>query len=120
MQRYWVVGGEYRSTDFEEIAEGKEEERYGPYASLKEARQIWAALAQKTVDNALVRYRIEREGGDEYWVVGGEYNSTDFREIAEGSKEERYGPYKSREEAYKKWRERAWARAWPWPSGRAR
>jgi hypothetical protein len=41
MERYWVVGGEYETTDFRKIAGGKREERHGPFG-------------------ALARYRIEK------------------------------------------------------------
>lgn len=44
-----------------------------------------------------------------FWVVGGEYTDTNFREIMPGHTEERHGPFASYEEAYKKWSARAWA-----------
>ncbi len=59
---YWVVDGEYTDTDFRKIAPGKGEERIGPYASFKEARDIWASRAFATIDHCLVRYRIVEEG----------------------------------------------------------
>lgn len=108
MKRYWVVGGEYKTTGFQEFAEGKGEERYGPFDTLRAARDKWQALAQATVDNAHIRYRIELEGSIEYWVVGGRYTDTDFKTV-EGGEEERYGPFKTEEAAFDKWRERAWA-----------
>ena len=61
MERYWVVGGEYESTDFRRIAGGKVEERHGPLDSLEAACAKWASLAMATVDNAHIRYRIEKE-----------------------------------------------------------
>ncbi|MSP50301.1 MAG: DUF4170 domain-containing protein [Alphaproteobacteria bacterium] len=56
--RYWVIGGEYTDTDFRQIAPGKAEERVGPFASFKEARDAWAGRAFATIDHCLVRYRI--------------------------------------------------------------
>ncbi len=44
-----------------------------------------------------------------HWVVGGEYTSTDFREIKDGGSEERLGPFDSYKEAYKVWASRSWA-----------
>ncbi len=43
-----------------------------------------------------------------YWVVGGLYSSTDFRELASGAREQRFGPYDSYEEALAEWQARAW------------
>ena len=55
---YFVVGGEYTDTRFEHLANNGEEERYGPFSSYKEAREIWAEHAWRTVDNCHARYRI--------------------------------------------------------------
>ncbi len=44
-----------------------------------------------------------------YWVVGGEYKDTTFRELIPGKTEERLGPFASYEEAHKVWATRAWA-----------
>jgi hypothetical protein len=38
-----------------------------------------------------------------YWVTGGEYASTDFREMAKGSVPQRFGPFKTYEEARAAW-----------------
>ncbi len=54
--RYWVVGGTYTSTEFDQPEE--KEERYGPYDSYAEAFSTWSRLAWKTVDDAHTRYRI--------------------------------------------------------------
>ena len=56
---YWVVGGEYTDTRFEMLANGKEEERYGPFQSYKEAQALWQQMSSKHIDDAHVRYRIE-------------------------------------------------------------
>lgn len=107
MERYWVVGGEYETTDFARIAGGRPEERHGPFADFASARRTWSALSMATVDNAHVRYRIEKEDAREYWVVGGRYADTGFTRIAGGGAEERYGPFKSEREAMEVWRARA-------------
>ncbi len=108
-ESYWVVGGEYTDTTFSQIAGGKPEERHGPYSSADNARTAWAALSMASVDDAHARYRIEREGGDEYWVVGGTYTDTDFATLQPGSDEQRHGPFTSYDEAMDIWRGMAWA-----------
>jgi Domain of unknown function (DUF4170) len=55
---YWVVGGDYTDTRFNELAPGTREERLGPFASYREAWDVWSARARATVDIATVRYRI--------------------------------------------------------------
>ena len=102
-ESYWVVGGEYTDTSFARIAGGAEERRVGPFHSYAEARRQWAALSMASVDNALVRYRIDRRGATQYWVIGGEYIDTSFRTIIGGGAERRVGPFSSYEEARKQW-----------------
>ncbi|MGE5147984.1 MAG: DUF4170 domain-containing protein [Candidatus Eiseniibacteriota bacterium] len=102
-ESYWVVGGEYTDTSFTKVAGNGEEERVGPFTSYAEARRQWAARSMAQVDNALVRYRIDKRGATQYWVVGGEYTDTSFRTIAMGGAERRVGPFPSYEEARKQW-----------------
>lgn len=64
MQRYWVIGGEYKDTSFEAVAAGREE-CFGPFDSFEQAKKEWARLAWSTVDNATTRYRIEAMDPDE-------------------------------------------------------
>ena len=108
-EQYWVVGGEYTDTSFTEIAGGKPEQRHGPYATADAARTAWAALSMAAVDDAHTRYRIEREGGEEYWVVGGTYTDTDFTTLQDGCAEERLGPFNDYDQAMDTWRGKAWA-----------
>jgi hypothetical protein len=103
--KFYVVGGEYADASFSQIAAGHTEERHGPFSE-QEARDIWRALTGKTVDNALVRYRIKPESevvGESWFVVGGEYADAGFCDLAAGSKLESYGPY-PRPEALAVWR----------------
>ncbi len=44
-----------------------------------------------------------------YWVVGGEYTNTDFKQVAAGKTEERLGPYATFNEAKDAWASRAFA-----------
>ena len=58
---YWVVGGAYTGTDFNQVADRQSvEERFGPFASYAEAFAEWSRLAWRTVDDAHTRYRIEK------------------------------------------------------------
>ncbi len=45
----------------------------------------------------------------QYWVVGGRYTGTDFKKIAGGGEEERFGPFDTHEEAQAEWSWLAWA-----------
>ena len=105
--KFWVVGGEYESTNFARIAGGKPEARHGPFSDFADARAKWAALSMANVDNAHVRYRIEKEDASEYWVVGGRYADTGFTRLAEGGAEERIGPFKTERAALDVWRAKA-------------
>jgi hypothetical protein len=110
MARYWVVGGEYADTTFERMADGKPEERIGPFDSYEAAKAVWQARAWATVDNAHARYRIEEEGSDlRYWVVGGSYTDTSFSQPAEPGGERWHGPFESYDAAKAEWMRLAWA-----------
>ena len=63
MAGYWIVGGEYRSTDFAEMAEGHEERRIGPFETYGAARKEWARLSSTGVDNGRLRYFITKVDG---------------------------------------------------------
>lgn len=56
-QQWYVVGGEYADTAFDEIAPGKTFESHGPF-SRKDAMDKWRALTAMTVDNAMIRYDL--------------------------------------------------------------
>ncbi len=109
MTKYWVVGGEYRSTKFRDLAEGASEERHGPFDDYEAARKKWAERAMATVDSATSRFHIEQDSSTEYWVVGGVYADGRFEALAPGATEERHGPFASPEAAHAKWRERSMA-----------
>ena len=64
MQQFWVVGGEYHDSQFQD-AVGGAEEWYGPFAEYGQAKQEWARRARRTVDEATPRYRIERFDPDD-------------------------------------------------------
>jgi len=58
MTTFWVIGGEYASTDCNKIAPGKSEQRFGPYASYEDALGKWSELAWQSVDSCNIRFRI--------------------------------------------------------------
>jgi len=109
MAAYWVIGGEYEDTSFTRIASGGREERLGPYDSLERAKTVWRAKSMASVDNCHVRFHIEKEGGTEFWVVGGSYKDTGFHATADGKPEERIGPFPSLNAARVAWRAKAMA-----------
>lgn len=43
-----------------------------------------------------------------YWIVGGEYQATDFAHMAPGSEEQRFGPFNSYLEAKRAWAQLSW------------
>jgi hypothetical protein len=59
--QYWVIGGEYESTEFKTIAGGGRPQRMGPFASYEDALAKWADLAWQSVDNCNIRFHIESE-----------------------------------------------------------
>jgi hypothetical protein len=111
--RYWVVGGEYTDTDFRQVVDGGAEERLGPFDSYQAAHASWAARSWATVDSATRRYRIVEERGPEtpkrFWVIGGNYADTGFRNLVAGAQEERYGPFATYNAAHADWQTRSWA-----------
>lgn len=61
MKRYWVIGGEYASTAFKDMVDGKPPRRYGPFDTVDEAKTRWSALSWADVDNCHTRYEIVTE-----------------------------------------------------------
>ena len=43
-----------------------------------------------------------------YWVIGGNYADTRFDRMQDGGSEQKYGPFKTYEEAKAEWQRRAW------------
>lgn len=62
MQKYWVVGGLYSSTEFTELAPGAEDVRIGPFVSYAEAKSAWADLSWQAVDQCNARFVITESG----------------------------------------------------------
>lgn len=58
---FWVIGGLFKNTRFEEMAEGRSVERHGPFKSFEAAEAEWQRLSSQKVDNCQVFYRIVDE-----------------------------------------------------------
>jgi len=53
-----VFGGELKSLDSNEFRDINDLDIVGVYPNYKQAHDAWRAAAQRTVDNAMVRYYI--------------------------------------------------------------
>ncbi|MCB8819031.1 DUF4170 domain-containing protein [Microvirga rosea] len=58
--RYWVVGGEYTSTDFETLIQGTERV-VGPFEHRSDAERTWRYLSEDHRPQAQVRFTIAQE-----------------------------------------------------------
>jgi hypothetical protein len=56
-QRYWVIGGEYRDCQFDEVVPGTEEIS-GPFPDAVRARTEWQRLTFRDRRSATERYSI--------------------------------------------------------------
>jgi hypothetical protein len=110
MSHYWVIGGEYADTGFTRIRGGGPEQRVGPFEDHERALAAWRERAFATVDEAHVRWRIEEEGDAlPFWVVGGSYTDTSFRQAAHPAGQAWLGPFADYAAAEAEWRRLAWS-----------
>jgi hypothetical protein len=58
--RFWVIGGEYRSTRFDDLKPGTET-LLGPYPSMYDARKAWRNLSMASTACAMTRFAITAE-----------------------------------------------------------
>jgi hypothetical protein len=58
--RYWVIGGEYRDCEFDEVVPGTEEIS-GPFPNTTRARTEWQRLTFRDHLGATTRYVIASE-----------------------------------------------------------
>jgi Domain of unknown function (DUF4170) len=56
-KQFWVIGGEYKDPDFNEIEEGSHRV-FGPYFSYAEAEVMWRQRSEKSRSQAYTRYQI--------------------------------------------------------------
>ena len=61
-QRYWVIGGEYRDCQFDEVVPGTEEIS-GPFTDPVRARTEWQRLTFRDRTMATTRYIVTLEAG---------------------------------------------------------
>jgi len=58
---YFVVGGLYKNTSFDEFVDDSKKEKYGPFESSEKAREVWDHYSWKNVDDCFIRYTIIKE-----------------------------------------------------------
>ena len=63
MPRYWVIGGEYKTTDFRDMANGKGPLRFGPFETYEQAKAAWQAQSWANVDSCHHRFTIVKDEG---------------------------------------------------------
>ncbi|WP_259782214.1 DUF4170 domain-containing protein [Aestuariispira ectoiniformans] len=106
-KQYYVVGGLYKDTSFTNIADGEKLWKFGPFDNYEEAVAVWRAKAMETIDEAYAKFNIEILEPTEYWVVGGEYTDTNFKELKGGVQEEHIGPFNNRDDARSAWKSKS-------------
>ncbi|MBX6425781.1 MAG: hypothetical protein IRZ09_07670 [Variibacter sp.] len=60
-QRYWVIGGEFKSLEFAELVGGTEQV-YGPFCTRGDAESTWRAVSERHRPQCNVRFTIVEEG----------------------------------------------------------
>ena len=55
---YYVVGGIFKNTSFEEFEDQSKKEKYGPFKTFEDAKKLWEKISWENVDNCNVRYII--------------------------------------------------------------
>ncbi len=58
--RFWVIGGEFRSTDFDHMTEGTEKV-LGPYPDEAAAETAWRAISRQHGHECRTRFAVVRE-----------------------------------------------------------
>lgn len=58
--RFWIVGGEFTSTDFNQVIEGTQQV-VGPMECRKKAEQLWRNMSEQDRSQCNVRYSIVSE-----------------------------------------------------------
>jgi len=59
-ERYWVVGGDYTCTGFNNLREGQAQ-AIGPFEDRAKAEQAWKEVSRDTRSKATARYAITAE-----------------------------------------------------------
>lgn len=58
--RFWIVGGEFTSTDFNQVVEGTEQV-VGPMDCRKMAEKLWRNMSEQDRPQCNIRYSIVSE-----------------------------------------------------------
>jgi hypothetical protein len=58
--RFWVIGGEYKSMLFDELIDGTER-LFGPFAARNEAERTWREISERHRPQCTVRFSIVEE-----------------------------------------------------------
>ncbi|CAN1570983.1 Protein of unknown function DUF4170 [Rhabdaerophilaceae bacterium] len=56
-KQFWVIGGEYRCVEFQDVVPGTEQV-FGPFLSYDEANQVWRERSIASRSSATTRYSI--------------------------------------------------------------
>ena len=56
-KQYWVIGGEFKDPDFNEIEEGSHR-AFGPFGTYEEANAVWKQRSESSRAQAYTRYQI--------------------------------------------------------------
>jgi hypothetical protein len=59
-QRFWVIGGEFRSLNFHQLVDGTQQV-IGPFMSRREAEQAWRNVSESSRHLCNVRFMICQE-----------------------------------------------------------
>jgi hypothetical protein len=60
-QRFWVIGGEFRSLQFDQLLDGSGQ-LLGPFDDRHNAEQAWRDLSERNRHLCAVRFTIVQEG----------------------------------------------------------
>ncbi len=55
---YFVVGGIYKNTLFEEFEDESKKRKYGPFKTYEDAKKHWEKISWENVDDCYARYII--------------------------------------------------------------
>ncbi|MGQ7792175.1 DUF4170 domain-containing protein [Faunimonas sp. B44] len=59
-ERFWVIGGEFQSLQFDRLVDGTER-IMGPFAERGDAEQAWRQVSEQFRHQAAVRFTIAQE-----------------------------------------------------------
>lgn len=63
-KQFWVIGAEYRDTNFDQLIEGTSRV-YGPFAEYDRAKEIWRERSLASRCEAATRYTIVTNGASQ-------------------------------------------------------